>query len=66
MIRILRYPEVQDVVGGVSRKTLERWIKAGHFPQPVKLGIGSRASVGFRSDQLERWIKARPVDDLDG
>ena len=58
-IHILRYPKVTRVTG-LSRKTIERRLQAGQFPTPVRLG--SRA-VGFRSDEVEAWIKDRPRAD---
>lgn len=59
MVRILRYPEVQAVTG-LSRKSIERRLRAGTFPKPVKLGA---RAVGFRSDEVEAWIKNRPRAD---
>ena len=56
MTRILRYPEVMRVTG-LSRKTIERRLKADCFPVPVRLGA---RAVGFRSDEVETWIKAQP------
>ena len=57
--RILRYPDVQRVTG-LNRKTIERRVKADRFPVPVRLGA---RAVGFRSDEIEAWIKARPRAD---
>lgn len=54
--RILRYPEVCRTTG-LSRKTVERRIAAGDFAVPIKLGP---RAVGFRSDEIEAWIKAQP------
>ncbi|MYA44637.1 MAG: AlpA family phage regulatory protein [Gemmatimonadetes bacterium] len=59
MLKVLRYPEVQAVTG-LSRKSIERRINAGTFPRPVRLGA---RAVGFRSDEIEAWIKARPRAD---
>ena len=57
MKRVLRYPEVVQVTG-LSRKSIERRLRAGTFPRPVKLG-GTRA-VGFLSEEVAAWIDALP------
>ena len=57
--RVLRYPDVQRMTG-LSRKTVERRLKAGDFPVPVRLG---RRAVGFLADEVERWIRERPRAD---
>ena len=55
-IRILRYPQVIEI-SGLSRRSIERRINDGVFPVPVQLGA---RAVGFRSDEIEEWIKAQP------
>ena len=30
------------------------------FPQPVRLGLGERAAIGWHSDEFEDWVKSRP------
>ena len=57
MIQVLRYPDVVRVTG-LSRKTIERRLQAGNFPKPIQLGTAR--AVGFRSDELEAWIKNQP------
>jgi len=39
---------------GTSRASLYRWIHAGTFPAPVK--IGERA-IAFKLSELEKWIE---------
>jgi len=46
MDRLIRYPEVVRLVG-VSRREIERWIAAGIFPKPRKIG---RVSLFFLSE----------------
>jgi prophage regulatory protein len=41
---------------GIGRSTLYEWIKAGHFPAPVKLGP---KAVGFRAEDLRAWMATR-------
>jgi|TARA_B100000315_G_scaffold249228_1_gene280124 prophage regulatory protein len=55
MERILREPEVRDVVG-VSASTLYAWEKSGLFPPRQK--IGPRA-VGWHESVIEAWLEER-------
>lgn len=43
---------------GVSRSTLFRWERDGHFPRRIKLGP---KRVAWRKSDIEDWIDARPV-----
>lgn len=36
-----------------SKPTIYRWVNAGIFPAPVRLGPNS---VGFRVEQLREWL----------
>lgn len=48
-----------------SRATLYRQIKAGHFPEPVRLTGGaddanaSSRSVAWREEEILQWITSR-------
>jgi len=52
---ILRLPAVQERVG-LRRTSIYGLIRAGTFPQPIK--ISARAS-GWLSEDVDRWIAAR-------
>ena len=41
---------------GISNATLWRWIKAGRFPAPLKIG---KKKVAWRSSVLATWIAQR-------
>lgn len=41
---------------GISNATLWRWIKAGRFPAPMKIG---KKKVAWRSSVLAKWIAQR-------
>lgn len=43
----------------VSRRTLERWIAAGEFPKPIKIGATAR----IRVVDLERFIESHRSGD---
>jgi len=53
---ILRKPEVLRVTG-LSKTQLHRFIRAGKFPQAVKLG--KRAS-GWRRSAVAAWLESLP------
>jgi len=41
---------------GVSATTLWRWVRAGKFPQPVRLGPNT---VGWPEADVQRWLSER-------
>lgn len=55
-VQILRRLDVQRVTG-LSKATLWRLVKAGAFPQPIKL---SERAVGWKADEIDAWIESRP------
>ena len=62
MNRILRTPEVVRVTG-LSKTTIWRRVRSGDFPAPVKLGSLTTRSIGWREEEIERWIDSRSVID---
>ena len=52
---IVRRKELKALLG-VSLASVDRWRRAGNFPQPVKLGA---QAVGFRLEDLEAWLASR-------
>lgn len=40
-----------------TRQTLYRWMEAGKFPKPVKLG---NSKIGFRETDVLAWLNERP------
>ena len=61
MVKFYRLPDVLEAVG-VSRSTLDRWIKSGKFPPPVKLNPDGGRSVAWSADDIEAWQDARLRD----
>jgi prophage regulatory protein len=53
--QMLRAAEVAPLLS-VSRETLFRWVRVGHFPAGIKLGPNVRA---WPRDVVESWIAAR-------
>lgn len=56
--QILRMPSVLKLTG-LSRVTIWRLTKAGTFPAPVRL---SKRAVGWRSTDVEEWVRSRPAE----
>ena len=53
--RLIRLPETQEILGGISRSTLWRWwngLGPSDFPKPVKIG----RSVAFRRSEIMDFI----------
>lgn len=61
--RVLRTAEVAKKLG-VSRASLWRWHRAGHFPSPRVLGQGPTRPVhGWLESDVEAWLSSRPTLD---
>jgi prophage regulatory protein len=56
MTSVIRIAEVVTQTG-LPRSSLYAQVKRGDFPRPIKLGA---RSVGWRVDDVEAWIAARP------
>ena len=57
-VAILRTAEVLEVVG-LSRTTIWRRVQAGDFPAPIRLGPAGSRAVGWRSEEVEEWVRSR-------
>ncbi len=51
-IRRFNLPEML----GVSLSTIDRWVRDGVLPQPVKLGVRTTA---FRLSDIQDWLETR-------
>ncbi len=60
MLRILRFPDLQDAGIVDNRATLYRWIKDQGFPPGVLLGPNSR---GWIEEDIVSWVHSRPVEE---
>ena len=59
-MKILSPKQVTELTG-LSRVTIWRYERAGHFPKRLKLGPpNSMGRVGYRSDEIYEWIESRP------
>lgn len=54
--RVLRYPEVAHLVGGVNEVTLRRWVRTGKFPRPFLITPNGRAR-GWKQSTVLEWIQ---------
>jgi prophage regulatory protein len=53
---LLRYEDLTALGLVRSRETLRRWLKAGQFPAPIKIGT---RSIAWRSEEVMRWVEER-------
>lgn len=64
---MVRIPELLRMLG-VSRATVYRLMRAGEFPQSIKL-IGARpkrkSPVGWPLSQVQKYLRARPKSNLE-
>ena len=58
MDRMVRLPEILEVTG-MSHSTIWRWVNAGEFPAPVKLGSQRTRSIGWRLSEVQTWFDSR-------
>lgn len=54
--RFLTVKETAEKLG-ISRMTLDRWQRKGHFPKAYVL---APHRVGFKNSEVEAWIESRP------
>lgn len=61
-MKLMRGPEIYGLNGITrkSRSSVYRDIRAGTFPQPVKIGP---RSVAWKSTDVEAWLASRPTRD---
>ena len=52
---IMRAAQVAQRLG-IHRVTLHKWVKAGNFPAPARLGPNT---VAWRTDTVEAWIEEK-------
>lgn len=55
-VLLLRYRDL--LAAGIirNRTTLDRWIKAGQFPRPLRIGPNTNA---WRASDVEQWLDER-------
>ena len=49
----IRFPELQKILGGVSRAKIERDVASGELPAPFKLG---KRMVAWKSSEIEEYL----------
>ena len=55
-MKFLKIKEVMEKTG-CSKTKIYAMINTHEFPRPYKIGTASR----WRSDEVENWIKTRPI-----
>ena len=53
--QLLRLKQVRSITG-LGRSTIYRWMEAGRFPKPVRLGPRSVAWIDY---EIEAWVLQR-------
>ena len=56
-VRFIRFPELQEILGGVSRAKIERDVASGALPAPFKLG---KRMVAWKFSEVEEYLAALP------
>lgn len=56
-VRVLRMRGVVRRVG-LSRSTVDRLVRGGKFPRPIRL---TPWAVGWRVEDIDRWVAERDV-----
>ncbi|MCA9190594.1 MAG: helix-turn-helix domain-containing protein [Planctomycetales bacterium] len=54
--RLLNYEQLQEKLGGITRRTIDRWLSEGIFPAGCKVLISG--SARFRESAVDEWIRA--------
>jgi predicted DNA-binding transcriptional regulator AlpA len=57
--RLLRYKDLKELGIVRNHTTLDRWIKAGHFPPGILIGPNTRA---WTEESIAKWLAARERD----
>jgi prophage regulatory protein len=55
--RLIRLPELKELIGFAATSTVYRLMASGDLPAPVR--IGSRA-VAWRASEIATWQQSRP------
>ena len=54
--RIIRRAEVVERTG-LSESSIQRRLKSGEFPSPLRLGGPNSRSVGWREEDIDAWLE---------
>lgn len=57
-IALVNFPELRKMLGGASRRTLNKWMDCERFPQPFVVGV--RGVRWWVVDEVLMWIAERP------
>lgn len=55
LTKFIREDSLRDLLG-VSHATIWRWVRAGHFPKPVRIG---QAAVAWPQEEVQEWIESK-------
>lgn len=52
------FQELQNRIGAPSRCSVVRWVRAGSFPAPVRIGP---RRIAWRRGDVEAWLAQRKI-----
>ncbi len=53
---MIKSGQLRKMLGGIAPATLEKWIEAGEFPQPIKIGRANH----WHLSEVRAWIAKQP------
>ena len=56
MLKLLNRKEIEELTG-LSRASIYRLMRAGHFPAPTRIGL---RAVRWPEDEIRGWLESRP------
>lgn len=55
-MQVIRFTELNNLLGGITKRTLLRWEAIGKFPKRIKLG---ERSVGWLLEDIKKWLSSK-------
>jgi prophage regulatory protein len=59
-MKVLTFRDLRPLKGiPYSRQHVDRKVRAGTFPKPIKLGEGQRATNAWLESEIDKWLQRR-------
>lgn len=49
---------------GVSAQTIDRWVRNGHLPPPIKLGKGRNSPTRWRQSTVDSFVAEQEISEV--